>query len=149
FRIEGYHTYFVSATKEGASVWVHNNNYQDANPATRDLGNQLSSRAQELWDTLLPQEKKWGATVAVTHVDGVEVVVLYANKGNGQHQLTQGEINAFKNGVRAQGGAVHHTSGDVHAEQLLHSREPAAPAIGVSNKKGPCDRCGEYFTRVG
>jgi hypothetical protein len=90
-------------------------------------------------DTALPEGKKYGATVAVTEIDGVEVASLYGNK------FTQAEMDHFTSIVEASGGEAIFTSGNVHAEQALHEAYPTAGAIGISNPFGPCAKCGEYF----
>jgi RHS repeat-associated protein len=148
-RVQDYHTYFVGSEEWGFSVWAHNAYHPESNPATRQQGEQFRGCAEALWGTL-PQGRRYGATVAVSHVDGVEVVSLYANLGSGRRQFSQAQINRFRASVEDAGGVFIHTTGTVHAEQALHQAYPTAPAIGISNPNGPCaNLCGQCFAPMG
>jgi hypothetical protein len=143
-RVAEHHTYFVGADDWGFSLWAHNACHEKADAATRPQGEHFRAQAQKFWDTL-PDKSRYGATIAVTEVNGKQVVSLYANVGAGERQFTQRQIDQFLKSVEAAGGIALHTSGQVHAEQELHNRYPTAPAIGISNPKGPCDKCLDDF----
>lgn len=148
-KVADYHTYFVGAQDWGFGVWSHNAYHPESDPETRQQGEQFRQRAEELWGTL-PEGRRFGATVAVSRVDGVEVVSLYANIGSGRRQFSQAQINRFRTNVEDSGGVFIHTAGDVHAEKALHQAYSTAPAIGISNPNGPCaNRCGKYFAPLG
>ena len=147
-RVAEYHTYFVGCDEWGFSLWAHNAYNPQSNPATRQVGEQFRERAQELWRTL-PRPNRYGATVAVTQINGVKVMSLYANIGRGRGQFTQAQINRFQRRVESAGGVFIHTSGKIHAEQALHQAYGNAPAIGISNYYGPCSACSRYFQQQG
>jgi hypothetical protein len=147
-RIQDYHTYFVGSQDWGFAVWAHNAYHVNATPASRAQGETFRQRAEELWNTL-PRPNRYGATVAVTNVNGREVVSLYANVGSGQKQFSQAQVNRFLRSVEDAGGVGIHTSASVHAEQALNQLHPTAPAIGISNPNGPCAACWRYFQQQG
>ncbi len=148
FQVADHHTYFVGGEDWNFAVWAHNAYHVKADPASREQGERFRARAQELWDTL-PEPNRYGATIAVTEVNGVEVVSLYANVGSGRKQFSQGQIDHFLGTIRDAGGVAIHTSGNVHAEHALHQLHPTAPAIGISNPYGPCATCRQYFQQRG
>jgi hypothetical protein len=126
------------------------NSYGRADPATAQDGERFVQRAR-YWRDQLPEKHRPGVTVAVTEVDGTEVVTLYANVGNTGDLVPQRVINAFRTRVREAGSVYERASGNVHAEQLSHMTnvERGARAIGISNPSGPCPRtCDRYFTQV-
>jgi hypothetical protein len=148
-QVEEAHTYFVLAGGATADpVWVHNASYPDADPGTAAQGERFTSLAQGWWDTL-PQGKRYGSTIAVSEVDGVPIVSLYANVGTGQKQFSQFEIDQFVASVEDAGAVAIHTSGATHAEVALYNQYPGAPAIGISNPYGPCNGCTVYFSKRG
>ena len=147
FRVAESHTYFVRAEGSDAEpVWVHNNACGDADPASLEQGHQYSDRAVQLWETL--GEYRFHATVAVSEVEGVEIVSLFARLGEGPHQIPKRVVDEFLRGVEESGG-IAITSGSVHAEVALYRVYPDAPAIGINNYNGPCPRCDAYFHDVG
>ncbi|MEZ6143372.1 MAG: polymorphic toxin-type HINT domain-containing protein [Zavarzinella sp.] len=143
-RIAEYHTYFVGCDEWGWSAWAHNSCDPRADKSTKSQGEHYRARAQYWWSEL-PKVKRYGATVAVSEVDGIEVVSLYANIGKGQFQFSQKEVNDFINKVAFAGGKATHTYGKIHAEEALHMKYPQIQAIGISHPDGPCQNCMNYF----
>ncbi len=144
-RVADYHTYFVGNAEWGFYIWAHNAYHPKSNPAVRQQGEEFTARAEELWRTL-SRPNRYGATIAVTQVDGREIVSIYANIGPGKRRFSQSQIDRFLQSVEDAGGVAIHTSGNVHAEHALHQLYETAPVIGISNPNGPCAQfCGEYF----
>jgi hypothetical protein len=149
-RVADYHTYFVGARDWGFSVWAHNEcrSYSKADPATKQDGERFVESARR-WRNTIDAEYRGGVTIAVTEVNGVECVTLFANAGRQGRQMPQSEINAFRARVQAAGALYERASGTVHAEEMSHRANPEARAIGISNRNGPCPQCDTYFDQVG
>jgi uncharacterized repeat protein (TIGR01451 family) len=145
-RVADHHTYFVGANEWGFSAWAHNqcNHYGLADPATTADGERFVQRAQ-YWQRQIPKEHRGGVVVAVTEVDGREIVTLYANAGNTGDLVPQRVINAFRNQVREAGSLFDRASGAWHAEQVAFNNNPGLRAIGISRRAGPCDVCDLFF----
>ncbi len=108
-----------------------------ADPAKEADGDKLVKRALELFKNHVTiAQRKW-VTIAVAIIADVEVAVVYH-----RHQHTADRIAGR---LRKLGVAATGTSGNDHAEVVLHQREPGVPVMGISNPKGPCPACKAYF----
>jgi hypothetical protein len=76
-------------------------------------------------------------TIAMAEAAGVEVAVVYHSNQKTAERLA--------GRLRKVGVAATATSGNDHAEVVLHRREPTVQAIGISNPTGPCPACKTYF----
>jgi hypothetical protein len=107
-----------------------------ADPATRDEGERTVKRALELYGTCLSESQRKHATIALAESGGLEVAVVFH-----RNQRTADRIAARlrKAGVAATGSA------SCHAEIALFEKEPGITVIGISNARGPCPACKQYF----
>jgi hypothetical protein len=141
------HTFFV-----GEGQWlVHNvcRWLSGADRSTRSLGVDLADRAKNYYRLLSPKQRG-GATIAVSVVDGVEVVTI---NGGAERAAARKVADV----VRRQGGifeqAPRATSGtEDHAERFLYNKFGGSnkiSAIGVSHWSGACEECRKFFEGEG
>lgn len=108
-----------------------------ADKAAEADGQRFVNRALELYRLHVTPNQRRFVTIAVSESDGLEVAVVYHIK-----QQTADRIAGV---LRKAGVAATGTSGDEHAEKVLHEKEANLIAIGISNIGGPCPACEQYF----
>lgn len=108
-----------------------------ADPATRDVGERLVKRVLDLYGRYVSEPQRRKATIAICELAGLEVAVVF--------HVSQHTADRIAGRLRKAGVAATGTSGDDHAEMVLHQREPGVQVMGISNKGGPCSACETYF----
>jgi len=108
-----------------------------ADPATRDKGDRLVKRVLELYGRYASEHQRKKVTIALCEIADLEVAVVY--------HVNQSTADRIAGRLRKAGVAATGTSGDDHAEMVLHRRELAVQVIAITNKYGPCDACEVYF----
>jgi hypothetical protein len=105
--------------------------------ATRDEGARLVAKALGFYQKHVTVPQREFVTIAVGDVDGTVIAVVY--------HVKRVPADRIAGRMRKAGLVASSTSGDEHAETVLHGREPTVRAVGISNSRGPCPRCKQYF----
>lgn len=108
-----------------------------ADPATRDEGNRLVKRVLDLYGRYLSESQRRKVTIALCEIADLEVAVVY--------HVNQSTADRIAGRLRKAGVAATGTSGDDHAEMVLHRQESVVKVIAITNKAGPCGACEIYF----
>ena len=108
-----------------------------ADPATRSDGERLVKRALELYKDYVSRLQRDYVTIAVGEVNEIEVAVVFHTDPKTAERIA--------GRLRKAGISATSTSGNDHAETMLHEREPEALVIAISNADGPCSACKKYF----
>lgn len=108
-----------------------------ADPSTKAEGDALVRRVIALAAKHVAISQQQFVTIALCEIDGAEVAVVY--------HVDRKKADRIAGKLRKAGVAASSTSGDDHAEMVLHQREPKVKVIGISNSGGSCPACEKYF----